>query len=65
MNGETESKGFMQPKHSQTTHHTSVNAHQDAGVAKLVDVSDLGSDVERRRGSSPLTRTKTQLFILV
>lgn len=55
----------MSPKLSQTTHHMSVNAHQDAGVAKLVDVSDLGSDVERRRGSSPLTRTKTQLFILV
>ena len=29
-----------------------------AGVAKLVDVPDLGSGVERRVGSSPITRTK-------
>ncbi len=28
-----------------------------AGVAKLVDVSDLGSDAERHGGSSPSTRT--------
>ena len=28
-----------------------------AGVAKLVDVSDLGSDAARHGGSSPSTRT--------
>jgi hypothetical protein len=31
----------------------------DAGVAKLVDVSDLGSDAARHGGSSPSTRTGT------
>ena len=42
-----------------------------AGVAKLVDVPDLGSGAARRVGSSPITRTKAQtkvwafLFILV
>ncbi len=29
-----------------------------AGVAKLVDVPDLGSGAARRVGSSPITRTK-------
>ncbi len=31
-----------------------------AGVAKLVDVPDLGSGAARRVGSSPITRTKAQ-----
>ena len=31
---------------------------QIAGVAKLVDVSDLGSDAARHGGSSPSTRTE-------
>ena len=31
-----------------------------AGVAKLVDVSDLGSDAARHGGSSPSTRTTEQ-----
>lgn len=30
----------------------------NAGVAKLADASDLGSDAERRGGSSPFIRTK-------
>jgi hypothetical protein len=30
-----------------------------AGVAKLVDVPDLGSGAARHGGSSPSTRTKT------
>ena len=36
-----------------------------AGVAELVDAPDLGSDAERRGGSSPFTRTIThsKLFI--
>jgi hypothetical protein len=29
-----------------------------AGMAKLADASDLGSDAARRGGSSPSTRTK-------
>ena len=29
-----------------------------AGVAKLADASDLGSDAARHVGSSPITRTK-------
>ncbi len=29
-----------------------------AGVAELADALDLGSSAERRRGSSPLSRTK-------
>jgi hypothetical protein len=29
-----------------------------AGMAKLVDVPDLGSGAARRVGSSPITRTK-------
>jgi hypothetical protein len=33
-----------------------------AGVAKLADVSDLGSDAVRHVGSSPITRTKTLLL---
>lgn len=33
-----------------------------AGVAKLVDVPDLGSGVARRVGSSPITRTKPLIF---
>lgn len=32
--------------------------HAQAGVAELADALDLGSSVERRRGSSPLSRTK-------
>ncbi len=36
-----------------------------AGVAKLVDVPDLGSGVARRVGSSPITRTKLRLKQLV
>ena len=36
-----------------------------AGMAKLVDVPDLGSGAARRVGSSPITRTdeKLQLFV--
>ncbi len=34
--------------------------HINAGVAKLVDVSDLGSDAVRHGGSSPFTRTIEQ-----
>ena len=30
-----------------------------AGVAELVDARDLGSRVERRRGSNPFARTKS------
>ena len=30
-----------------------------AGVVKLVDISDLGSDAARHGGSSPSTRTYT------
>ncbi len=30
-----------------------------AGVAKLVDVPDLGSGAARRVGSSPITRTRS------
>ena len=29
-----------------------------AGVAELADALDLGSSVERRKGSSPFARTK-------
>ena len=36
--------------------------HAQAGVAELADALDLGSSVERRRGSSPLSRT--ELLIL-
>lgn len=32
-----------------------------AGMAKLVDVPDLGSGAARRVGSSPITRTKASL----
>ena len=32
-----------------------------AGVAKLVDVPDLGSGAVRHGGSSPSTRTKVEL----
>lgn len=32
------------------------NKHQNAGVVKLADTSDLGSDAERCAGSSPVTR---------
>jgi hypothetical protein len=34
-------------------------------MAKLVDASDLGSDAARRGGSSPSTRTKIKLLLLV
>jgi hypothetical protein len=33
---------------------------QNAGVAELVDVLDLGSSAKRRGGSSPFARTKNQ-----
>ena len=35
----------------------------EAGVAKLVDVSDLGSDAARHGGSSPSTRTKKKAML--
>ena len=34
------------------------NHYCTAGVVKLADTSDLGSDASRRAGSSPVTRTK-------
>jgi hypothetical protein len=33
------------------------NSYSKAGVVKLVDISDLGSDAARHGGSSPSTRT--------
>ena len=37
--------------------------YNPAGVAKLVDVPDLGSGAARRVGSSPITRTKAQTYV--
>jgi hypothetical protein len=40
-----------------------LSATNPAGVAKLVDVPDLGSGAARRVGSSPITRTKAQTYV--
>ena len=36
-----------------------------AGMAELADALDLGSSVNRRAGSTPVTRTKRQSFYMV
>ena len=38
-----------------------IGMNEYAGVVKLVDTLDLGSSAERCVGSSPSTRTKTEL----
>jgi hypothetical protein len=54
---------FFDPSQLQIIHGQDIkNGHRGAGVAKLADASDLGSDAARHGGSSPSIRTKGKIM---